>query len=200
MGMSRLPRRPPVSQFQTTCEECGEEIVFSRSRRTSRRLFCSDKRRYRDRDRRRYEADPEGQREKSRRYYALNREKVLAKAAARRATVPRAQAGSCSECAEEMTGRANRVVCSKRCADRRYRRLHPEGIGRSYGGSISAGRPAPASKSLRLVRSTVPLSGDCELAMGADGLDDRPGRLGTQRRRVASSFLRQEHSGQSMGC
>jgi endogenous inhibitor of DNA gyrase (YacG/DUF329 family) len=123
--VSRLTRPAPVSRFETRCEECGEEVDYSRTRRTSRRLFCSDKCRYRARDRRRYEADPEGQRERSRRYYAEHRDEVLAKAAERRGTVPRVPGGLCVECGEQMTGRANRVVCSKRCADRRYRRLHP---------------------------------------------------------------------------
>ena len=52
------------------CEECGEPIP--------------DLRHTRSRDRKRYEADPEFQRERSRRYYRENREVVLAQAAQRR--------------------------------------------------------------------------------------------------------------------
>ena len=32
----------------------------------------------------------------------------------------------CSECDEVLVRRSNQVVCSRRCKDRRYRRLHPE--------------------------------------------------------------------------
>jgi hypothetical protein len=59
--------------------ECGQEL--GRGRR--HRRFCSDKCRYRHRDRLRYAADPEGEREKSRRYYKANREKVIARVTAR---------------------------------------------------------------------------------------------------------------------
>ena len=65
------------------CEEYGEPIPDLRHTRSGRR-FCSDKCRYRARDRKRYEADPEFQRERSRRYYRENREVVLARAAQRR--------------------------------------------------------------------------------------------------------------------
>ncbi len=61
-----------------------------------------------------------------RRYYAENRETVLEKAAERRGSAPPAS-GVCSECGEEITdGRRDRLVCSRRCKDARYRRLHPE--------------------------------------------------------------------------
>jgi CDGSH-type Zn-finger protein len=65
------------------CEECGREVENLRFTRRSKR-FCSDKCRYRRRDRLRYERDPEGARLRSKRYYAQNREQVLAKAAAKR--------------------------------------------------------------------------------------------------------------------
>jgi hypothetical protein len=32
----------------------------------------------------------------------------------------------CAECGEGFEGRRDRVVCSRRCKDRRYARLHPE--------------------------------------------------------------------------
>jgi hypothetical protein len=35
---------------------------------------------------------------------------------------------TCSECGVEFEGRPNRVVCSPRCRDRRYRRLHPDKV------------------------------------------------------------------------
>jgi hypothetical protein len=33
---------------------------------------------------------------------------------------------TCTECGEEFYGRKDRLVCSRRCKDARYRRLHPE--------------------------------------------------------------------------
>jgi hypothetical protein len=60
-------------------------------------------------------------REKSREYYAAHRQAVLARAAARR---PPAPARKCEECGGELEGR-QRVVCGRRCAEARYRRLHP---------------------------------------------------------------------------
>jgi hypothetical protein len=62
-------------------------------------------------------------RERSRVYYARNREKVLAKAAARRGPRP---ARFCSECGVELEGRS-RVCCgSAKCREQRFRRLQPE--------------------------------------------------------------------------
>jgi hypothetical protein len=60
-------------------------------------------------------------RERSKRYYEAHREAVLERAAAKRALVERV----CSECPETLQ-KGRRVVCSDRCRDRRYRRLHPE--------------------------------------------------------------------------
>jgi len=45
---------------------------------------CSDRCRYRHRDRLRYKANPEGERAKSRRYYRANRERVIARVTARK--------------------------------------------------------------------------------------------------------------------
>jgi hypothetical protein len=65
-----------VGEKGLVCEECGEPFV---ERGRAGRRFCSDKHRYRARDRRRYELDPEGEREKSRLHYAANRERVIAR-------------------------------------------------------------------------------------------------------------------------
>ena len=104
------------------CAECGVPLE-----QWQRALvqFCSPRCRYRFRDRRKYAEDPEGQRAKGRAYYWANRERVLAKAAARRGGKPGTRASECSECGGPLEGR-RRVVCSRRCADARYRRLHPE--------------------------------------------------------------------------
>jgi hypothetical protein len=51
---------------------------------------------------------------------------VLEKAAGRRGQQEHAPGGRCTECGEELAGRANRLVCSRRCKDSRYARLHPE--------------------------------------------------------------------------
>jgi hypothetical protein len=60
--------------LRESCLECGADI---NRRERPRSDFCSDAHAYRYRDRLRYEADPEGQRAKSRAYYAANRERVL---------------------------------------------------------------------------------------------------------------------------
>jgi hypothetical protein len=65
-----------------TCVECGEELEDVWRHRSTRQ-FCSDRCRYRHRDRLRYAADPEGERAKSRAYYARNREAVIARVIAR---------------------------------------------------------------------------------------------------------------------
>ena len=65
-----------------TCAVCGVDLDY---RQTPRSGFCSSKHYYKWRDARRYAADPEGQRERARAYYRANREKVLEKAAAKRA-------------------------------------------------------------------------------------------------------------------
>jgi hypothetical protein len=73
------------------------------------------------RDRARYAANPERERERSRAYYWRNRKAVLAKAAAKRGRPKRT---TCEECGGELAGR-QRVACSPKCRDSRYRRLHP---------------------------------------------------------------------------
>jgi len=102
------------------CEECGGEFEDLMYTRASKR-FCSD----RCRSRARYRRYPEPIRERNRAYYWEHRGEVLAKAKLKRAEV-RPPQGCCSECGEPLVGRPNRVVCSRRCKDRRYRRLHPE--------------------------------------------------------------------------
>jgi hypothetical protein len=114
---------------ERTCEECGGPLIIGRElRRTFRRRFCSPKCRYRARDRRRYELDPEGERERSRRYYAANREAVLVRAKHRKAPKQEPPVRrECSECGAPIQS-PKRVVCSKRCKDRHFERLHPERI------------------------------------------------------------------------
>ena len=107
------------------CAECGGGIPYGHARKTTA-SYCSAKCRYKARDRARYERDPEAVRARSRAYYAANRELVLGKAAARRAGQP-AERRACSECGELLEGR-RRLVCSSRCRDRRYARLHPEAL------------------------------------------------------------------------
>lgn len=104
------------------CPECGEDITYVSCPRTG---FCSEKCYYRFRDRRRYAGDPEAARARARAYYAANRETVLEKAAAKRGRPRPAERTTCEECRESLEGQ-QRVVCSRRCQDARYRRLHPE--------------------------------------------------------------------------
>jgi hypothetical protein len=62
-------------------------------------------------------------RRRSRQFYARNRERILARAAARRGP-PLVR--FCSECGVELEGR-HRVTCGKSsCREARFRRLHPE--------------------------------------------------------------------------
>jgi hypothetical protein len=63
------------------CAECGADLHHVLVPRSA---FCSEKHRYAFRDRRRYLENAEGERERSRRYYAENREAVLGRAAAKR--------------------------------------------------------------------------------------------------------------------
>jgi len=104
------------------CAECGAEL---HSRVSARSAFCSEQHRLAFRDRRRYRADPEAQRERSRRYYWENRERVLEKAAAKRGRVRQPGRLSCSECGRALEGR-QRVTCgSNRCRAQRFKRLRP---------------------------------------------------------------------------
>jgi endogenous inhibitor of DNA gyrase (YacG/DUF329 family) len=102
------------------CAECETEL--ERWQRASAQ-FCSPKCRYRFRDRRWYAEKTEEMRARSRAYYWQNREAVLDKQAAKRGKI-RSEASECSECGGPLEGR-RRVVCSERCRDARYRRLHP---------------------------------------------------------------------------
>ena len=54
---------------------------------------------------------------------AANREKIEAYNASRR--IPPAKL-KCVECGHAFEGRKGRLVCSRRCKDKRYARLHPE--------------------------------------------------------------------------
>lgn len=104
------------------CAECGTELT--RWQRASA-AFCSAKCRYRFRDRRRYAENPERERAKARAYYWANREEVLDRSAERRGRVRVPALLSCTECGGSLE-LPRRVVCSSRCRDARFRRLHPE--------------------------------------------------------------------------
>jgi hypothetical protein len=54
-----------------------------------------------------------------------NPDQVAAYNASRRVQPAKLQ---CVECGEAFEGRPNRLVCSRRCKDRRYARLHPEQV------------------------------------------------------------------------
>jgi hypothetical protein len=102
--------QPFDDSTEKTCARCGllrplGEFVRDASKRVGRGSICRD-----------------CDREKSRAYYLEHREQVLERAAARR---PPAPARSCEECGEPLPD-GRRVVCSRRCAEARYRRLHPE--------------------------------------------------------------------------
>jgi hypothetical protein len=108
----------------TRCAECGSELPhYARlGSGMTRSAFCSEQHFYRFRDRRRYAMNREAQLERSRRYYAEHRVEILEKAAAKRGRPKRT---TCEECGAELTGR-QRVACSPKCRDARYRRLHPQ--------------------------------------------------------------------------
>jgi hypothetical protein len=72
-GSRMEPRWPAGSRQVPSCEECGKEFENLMETRASKR-FCSDRCRYRARDRMR---DPDVERERSRRYYWANRERKL---------------------------------------------------------------------------------------------------------------------------
>jgi hypothetical protein len=62
--------------------------------------------------------------ERKRRWREANPERVAERNAARRVGTYRLR---CEECGEEFeAGRSDRKLCSRRCKDARYRRLHPE--------------------------------------------------------------------------
>jgi hypothetical protein len=104
-----------------TCAECGVHLDH---RAVPRSPFCCRKCRDAFRHRRRYAEDPEGARARARDYYWRNRTRVLEKAAARRGVVRPPERTTCEECSNPLPA-GRRVVCSERCRDRRYRRLHP---------------------------------------------------------------------------
>jgi hypothetical protein len=103
------------------CAECGDVLDH---RSVPRSAFCSAKHRYAFRDRRRYVDNPERERERSRAYYAVNRELVLEKAAVKRGRSRTIARATCEECGEPLPD-GRRVVCSRRCVDARSRRKNP---------------------------------------------------------------------------
>lgn len=122
-------RRQPVYHFPEflVCVKCGE--------RRSRDEFVKDS------------SKPSGvastcrecDRERSRAYYAKHREKVLARAAARRPTTgPR----SCSECGAPLEGR-QRVTCgARRCRDARFKWTNPDGYAKREAAKVARRREA----------------------------------------------------------
>jgi hypothetical protein len=76
-------------------------------------------------------------RERSKAYYRANRERILARVAAKRGPQP---VRHCSECGVELEGR-QRVTCGKsKCREDRFRRLHPESYGRREAARVERGR------------------------------------------------------------
>jgi hypothetical protein len=120
-----------------TCAECGVDLDH---RRTPRSGFCSHQHYYRWRDRLRYASDPEGQRERSRRYYRENREKVLEKAAARRGRARPRERSTCEECGAELVGQQRNTCGKSSCRDRRFKRTNPEGYERREAAKVERRR------------------------------------------------------------
>jgi hypothetical protein len=111
------------SRRNRRCAECSTDLDW---RTVPRSAFCSDKCRYRFRDRRKYAQNPDPERARSRSYYWRNREAVLEKAAAKRGRRRPPEHTHCTECGDELEGR-KRIICGKAsCRDRRFKRLHPE--------------------------------------------------------------------------
>jgi hypothetical protein len=79
------------------------------------------------------------ERVRSKRYYAANREAVLARAAEKRGpTAPR----FCSECSLTLEG-GQRVTCgSTRCREARFKRLHPEAYAKREARKVERRRQA----------------------------------------------------------
>jgi hypothetical protein len=50
---------------------------------------------------------------------------------------------TCTECGETFYGRKDRLTCSRRCKDARYRRLPPRSTERSSGVASNAAEPRP---------------------------------------------------------
>src|SRR5688572_4827183 len=109
----RVFYRPLADSDRKRCGGCGEWRLVSEFGRDSSKLG------------RRASICRACGRAKSRRYYAEHRAAVLARIKARKARAKPAEAPTCSECGGPLPGKA-RVVCSSRCKDRRFKRLHPE--------------------------------------------------------------------------
>jgi hypothetical protein len=102
-GRPREGGVPPGGVETATCERCGVEFE-RRSGRGRPRKFCETCQ----------PAIAQSDRE------AYNARRRAAYRVAHPPVVRR-----CSECGEEIVGRPDRVVCSRRCKDARYARLHP---------------------------------------------------------------------------
>ncbi len=105
--------RLPSDDDLVVCHRCGElrrwgDFMRDRSKRSGRGSMC-----------RWCNA------EKSREYYAENREAILEKQVARRGGRRLVVALECSECGDPLEP-PRRVVCSPRCREARFKRLHPE--------------------------------------------------------------------------
>jgi hypothetical protein len=75
--------------------------------------------------------------ERSREYYQRNRERILARAAAKRGPRP---VRHCSECGVELEGR-HRVTCgSAKCREARFKRLQPESYARREAAKVDRRR------------------------------------------------------------
>jgi hypothetical protein len=110
------------SRRVSCCEECGGEFQNLKDTRASKR-FCSDKCRYRARDRKRYQANPDAERERSRRYYAANRERKLQQFAHWRADHFRQRYCKCGPPTHSQKSPYCRT-CSEEAAMRRRLRRH----------------------------------------------------------------------------
>jgi hypothetical protein len=108
-------RRPAefLNEDEWTCTRCGvllprEEFARDRTKTFGRRSWC-----------RRCET------ERVKRYYRENRERILDERAARRRRPRPPERTTCEEC-DEALPEGRRVVCSERCREARFKRLHPE--------------------------------------------------------------------------
>jgi hypothetical protein len=141
-GMVRRGERRRTAVFlnvtEKRCFVCGRvlplsEFTADRSKRLGVGTYCR-------------ECDAQRGRER----YARDRERILAKAAAKRGPQP---VRYCSECGAELEGR-QRVSCGKsRCREARFRRLHPA----SYAAreAAKAGRRRERRRELRASEKTT---------------------------------------------
>ena len=123
----RIVYRVPEDSEPKLCPRCGVvrtfgEFVVDRSKPSGRGWSC----RVCDRER-------------STAYYVANREAVLARAAARRARTRPPAPTVCSECPNPLEGR-QRLVCSPRCQERRFRRTNPEGYAKREAAKVERRR------------------------------------------------------------